>query len=124
MLLATGPSDPGLGGKRGGGTVGWRARLAVLFPQAIAPGPGPGPGPGPLPGYRPQRRTVYISLQIVAVCLGAGVLLLRYAGIPAWDGTYAEDKGVFLDDALIRPWHLLVPYSGYLQFGPRVIGQL
>jgi hypothetical protein len=55
--------------------------------------------------------------------VAAAVLLLRVAGIPAWDGTYAEDNGVFFVDGLVRPWHLLVPYSGYLELGPRVIGQ-
>ena len=57
------------------------------------------------------------------VCAATGALLLRVAGVPAWDGTYAEDNGVFLVDGLVRPWHLLVPYSGYLELGPRVIGQ-
>ena len=57
------------------------------------------------------------------VCVAAVVLLLRVAGIPAWDGTYAEDNGVFFVDGLTRPWHLFVPYSGYLELGPRLIGQ-
>src|ERR1700722_2707860 len=109
MLLETGPGGPGLGGKRrksGGGG------LAGLFPEAV------------VPGRRPRRGTVYVAVQVFAVCVGAGALLLRYAAIPAWDGTYAEDNGVFLDDALIRPWHLFVPYNGYLELGPRVTGQL
>ena len=57
------------------------------------------------------------------LCAGAVILLLRVGGVPAWDGTYAEDNGVFLVDGLVRPWHLLVPYSGYLELGPRIIGQ-
>src|ERR1700723_413919 len=112
MLLETGPGGPGLGGKRRTSAAGWRGRLAGLFPEAV------------VPGRRPRRRTVYVAVQVFAVCVGAGALLLRYAGIPAWDGTYAEDNGVFLDDALIRPWHLFVPYNGYLELGPRVTGQL
>jgi hypothetical protein len=111
MLLETGPRGPGLGGKIRDGAGGWRERLAGLFPEAI------------MPARRPRRPAVHAAVQVAVVCLGAGALLLRYAGIPAWDGTYAEDNGVFLDDALIRPWHLMVPYSGYLEFGPRVIGQ-
>src|SRR3984957_3187706 len=117
MLLETGPGGPGLGGKRGG-AAGWRAPLVRLFPEALRP------GLDAIPGCRPRRRTVYVAVQVAVVGLGAGALLLRYAGIPAWDGIYAEDNGVFLDDALIRPWHLFVPYSGYLELGPRVIGQI
>jgi hypothetical protein len=64
-----------------------------------------------------------VAVQLAAVCAGAVVLLLRVGGVPAWDGTYAEDNGVFLVDGLVRPWHLLVPYNGYLELGPRVIGQ-
>lgn len=116
MLLESGSGGPRLGGKRG--AAGWRERLVRLFPAAIRP------RPDPVADGRPRRRTVYVAVQVAVVGLGAGALLLRYAGIPAWDGIYAEDNGVFLDDALIRPWHLLVPYSGYLQLGPRVIGQL
>jgi hypothetical protein len=58
------------------------------------------------------------------VCIGAVVLLLRIAGIPPWDSVYAEDQGVFLFDALARPWHLLVPFGGYEQLVPRLAGQL
>ena len=76
------------------------------------------------PSRRPRRRAVGVAVQVAVVCAAAAVLLLRVAGIPAWDGTYAEDNGVFLVDALVRPWHLLVPYSGYLELGPRVIGQI
>jgi len=58
------------------------------------------------------------------VCAGAIILLLRIGGIPAWDSVYAEDQGEFLVDALARPWHLLVPFAGYEQLMPRLIGQL
>jgi hypothetical protein len=54
----------------------------------------------------------------------AGVMLLRVQGTPPWDSTYGEDRGVFLVDALTRPWHLLKAYEGYEQLGPRLIGQL
>jgi hypothetical protein len=59
-----------------------------------------------------------------AVCVGALVLLARVRGVPAWQCAYAEDYGIFLVQALQRPWHLLVPYHGYLQLVPRLIGQL
>jgi hypothetical protein len=112
MLLEAGPQRPGLGGKRPDGAVKWRERLVALFPEAAGPA-----------GWRPGWRAVSLVVQVAAVCAGAGAMLLRVAGIPTWDVTYAEDNGVFLVDGLVRPWHLLVPYSGYLELGPRVIGQ-
>jgi hypothetical protein len=115
-LLETGPRDPGLGGKRRAGER--RERLAALFPVAPAPEETAAVGP------RPRRRAVSVAVQAAAVCVGAAALLLRVGGIPAWNVTYAEDNGVFLVDGLVRPWHLLVPYSGYLELGPRIIGQL
>ena len=117
-LLEAGPRGPRTGGKRRGGAGEWSERLAALFPQAA------GPGAGGAPGRRPGRRWVGVAIQAAVVCAAAGLLLLRVAGIPAWDGTYAEDNGVFLVDGLVRPWHLFVPYSGYLELGPRIIGQL
>jgi hypothetical protein len=69
------------------------------------------------------RRALSVTLQAVAVCAGAVVLLTRIPGVPAWDCIYAEDYGVFLVQALQHPWHLLVPYNGYLQLVPRIIGQ-
>ena len=69
-------------------------------------------------------RVFSVVLQAVAVCAGVIVLLSRVAHIPAWDCVYAEDYGVFLVQALQHPWHLLVPYNGYLQLVPRLIGQL
>jgi hypothetical protein len=77
-----------------------------------------------------------VALTVAAVGAGIIVLLLRVAGHPAghqaghqavhpvWDTLFAEDYGVFLVNALARPWHLLTPYNGYLQLGPRLIGQL
>ena len=128
MLLEAGPRGPRLGGKRRDGAGNWRERLAALFPEAavsearvstatVSEAKG-------TPSRRPRRRAVGVAVQVAVVCAAAAVLLLRVAGIPAWDGTYAEDNGVFLVDALVRPWHLLVPYSGYLELGPRVIGQI
>jgi hypothetical protein len=61
---------------------------------------------------------------VAAVCAGIVVLLLRIGGIPSWDSVYAEDQGVFLVDGLAHPWHLLVPFAGYEQLMPRLLGQL
>ena len=124
MLLEAGPRGPRFGGKHGDGAGKWRERLAALFPEAEASKSGvTGPEAGDAPSRRPWRRTVSVAVQVAVVCAAAGALLLRVAGVPAWDGTYAEDNGVFLVDGLVRPWHLLVPYSGYLELGPRAIGQ-
>ena len=128
ILLEAGPRGPRLGGKRRDGAGNWRERLAALFPEAAVSVPrvftATASEAKGTPSRRPRRRAVGVAVQVAVVCAAAAVLLLRVAGIPAWDGTYAEDNGVFLVDALVRPWHLLVPYSGYLELGPRVIGQI
>ena len=103
-----------------------RAALVVLFPETPERGT---PQPQPVPGYADAarsggRRAVYAAIQVAAVCIGTVVLLLRIAGVPPWDSVYAEDQGVYLVDALAHPWHLIVPYGGYEEFVPRLIGQL
>ncbi len=87
-----------------------RAILAALFPVAAQQ-----------PASR--RRLASVVIQVAILGAGAVILLLRVAQIPAWDSIYAEDNGVFLVGALAHPWHLLVPYAGYEELGPRVIGQ-
>jgi hypothetical protein len=89
-----------------------RATLSALFPLAPEHDP---PGPA--------RRAFSVALQAAAVCTGAAVLLARIPGIPAWDSIYAEDYGIYLVQSLAHPWHLFVPYNGYLQLVPRLIGQ-
>ena len=64
------------------------------------------------------------GIQVAAVVIGVVTMLGRVRGIPAWDGMYAEDYSVFLPGALAHPWHLLVPYAGYIELGPRLIAQL
>jgi hypothetical protein len=118
VLLEAGAHGPGLGRRRRDGAGEWRERLGALFPEAAVPGAAGAAGP------RRGRRTVVAAVHVAVACAGAIVLLLRVGGVPAWDGTYAEDNGVFLVDGLVRPWHLLVPYNGYLELGPRAIGQL
>ena len=114
------PRPPGPASEPAGGTVRRvRAALGVLFPEAPEPRPGPGDAARPA-----GRRAVYVAIEVAAVCTGAAVLLPRIAGVPSWDSVYAEDQGVFLFDALARPWHLLVPFGGYEQFMPRLVGQL
>lgn len=101
-----------------------RAALVVLFPETPESGT-----PQPVPGHADAarsagRRAVYVAIQVAAVCIGSVVLLLRIARVPAWDSVYAEDQGVFLVNALAHPWHLLMPYGGYEELVPRLIGQL
>jgi hypothetical protein len=95
------------------GFVGWTvAALRDLFPTVE-------------PSRRRRRLSpsVAIILQVVAVAVGSVVILLRVAGIPAWDGIYAEDYGVFFPQALEHPWHLLTPDGGYIELLPRLIAQ-
>jgi hypothetical protein len=105
-----------------------RAALVVLFPETPQRGTrqaAPQPEPGHADAARSGgRRAVYVAIQVAAVCIGTVVLLLRIAGVPAWDSVYAEDQGVYLFDALAHPWHLLVPFGGYEEFVPRLVGQL
>ena len=91
-----------------------RAEGAGLFPQAPCTDESP----------PPTRRRIIIGIQAVAVVVAAVVLLFRVTGVSAWNCVYAEDRGIFLVQALARPWHLLVPYNGYLQLLPRLLGQL
>ena len=98
-----------------------RAALEPLFPVApdgqVTPDDEPAQPPGP------WRRVLSIAIQVVAVCVAAGLLLLRVARVPAWNCAYAEDWGIFLVYAWQHPWHLLVPYEGYEQLIPRILGQ-
>ena len=58
------------------------------------------------------------------VALGAVVMLARIGGRPPWESIYAEDRGIYLPEALAHPWQLLLSYGGYLQLVPRLIGQV
>jgi hypothetical protein len=93
-----------------------RNALVELFPST--------PKPGRAYAARPVGQPLYVAIQVAAVLAGTIVVLLRIANVPAWDTLYAEDQGVYLFDALAHPWHLLVPYGGYEEFVPRLIGQL
>src|ERR1700722_20055467 len=42
-----------------------------------------------------SRRALAVAAEVVAVVLGAVVLLLRVPGLPAWDTIYAEDYSEF-----------------------------
>lgn len=122
-----GSARPGPASDPAGGRVRRvRAALIVLFPETPERGTSrPQPGPGYADSARSGGRRVFAAaIQVAAVCIGAVVLLLRVGGVPAWDGVYAEDQGVWLFDALAHPWHLFVPFGGYEEFVPRLVGQL
>jgi hypothetical protein len=91
---------------------GVRAVLADLFPAPAEPSPR-----GGLP------RWASFLVQVAAVAVGALVMLARIGGRPSWESIWAEDRGIYLPDALAHPWHLLQSYGGYLQLLPRLIGQ-
>jgi hypothetical protein len=94
--------------------AGARAALGGgLFPAAPA-------AASPLPW---ARRALVVAAEVAAVILGAGVLLLRVPGLPAWDTIYAEDYSEFLIGALQHPWHLFIEYNGYEQLLPRIVAQ-
>lgn len=89
-----------------------RARLGELFPETPDPGPSSG-----------RRRLAAVTLQAALVLAAIPVLLLRSAGRPVWDTIYAEDLAIFLPQAIRHPWHLFIPYAGYLELLPRLIAQ-
>jgi hypothetical protein len=58
--------------------------LVLLFPERLKPAP----------AARSVDRALFVAIQVAAVGAGTLVLLLRTAGVPAWDTVYAEDQGV------------------------------
>ncbi len=108
------PGQAGPGARvQPGADHGIRAVLADLFPAPAEPGPR-----GGLP------RWALILVQVAAVALGALVMLARVGGRPVWETVWAEDRGIYVPDALAHPGQLLQSYGGYLQLVPRLIGQI
>src|ERR1700722_2088278 len=89
-----------------------RALLPELFPEP--------PEPSAATTGRVARRA---ALSLFALVLGTVVMLLRIAGRSPLTTIWAEDRTVFLVQALARPWHLFDSYAGYLQLLPRLIAQ-
>ncbi|HEY6787247.1 MAG TPA: hypothetical protein VI365_08035 [Trebonia sp.] len=69
-------------------------------------------------------RLASVALQVGAIVLGAGLLLMRIPGLPPWDSLYLDDYGTFFVRALEHPWQLFSPQHGYVQVLPHVIAQL
>ena len=92
---------------------GIRGVLRGLFPAA--------PTAAVPPTWR--RRVPVAAAEVMGVGLAAAVLLLRVPGLPAWDSVYAEDYFLYLPQALQHPWHVFVPFDGYLELVPRLVAQ-
>jgi len=67
-----------------------RAALEPLFPVTPDGEPAEPPRPPRAPG--PGRRVLSIAIQVAAVCVAAGLLLLRVARVPAWNCAYAGSR--------------------------------
>ena len=107
----TGSDHAAAGGASG--RPGVRGLLGELFPvPAVAP---------PRPA---GRRWLSVVAQVVAVGLGAVLLLERIPGPPSWDTIYGEDYWEFGTQALQQPWHVFSAFGGYDELLPRVIAQL
>jgi hypothetical protein len=86
--------------------------LAPLFPQAP-----------PVPATRPVA--VRVLANLAAIALGAVVMLARQPGVAAWRTLWAEDRNVFLPQALSAPVRsLFTPFAGYLELYPRLIADV
>ena len=93
-----------------GGPVPPRLRrlLAPLFPQAP-----------------PARATwpvlVRVLANLAAIAAGTAIMLARQTGVPAARTLWAEDRTVFLPQALSDPvGSLFRPFAGYLELYPRL----
>jgi len=86
--------------------------LLVLFPQAP-------------PVRRSRSGAFWIALaSLAAVAGGAWLLLARQQGRPAQGSVVAEDRRIFLPQALAHPWgNLFRAYAGYEELVPRLIGE-
>jgi hypothetical protein len=70
------------------------------------------------------RVVVRAFLSMIVLAAGAVVLLLRIAVRSPLTTIWAEDRTVFLAQALASPRHLFASYAGYLELLPRIIAQL
>jgi len=93
---------------------------ATEHPPAGARGAEAPAGPPPN-GTRPSRDELLL-VAVVAVVLIL-LQLLRQPGIQSWNSIWQEDGGIFLTDALDKPFleTLVTPYNGYLHLIARLI---
>jgi hypothetical protein len=101
-----------------------RQRHQAAQPNAGSLLPGLFPEPPQRQAAPSGRVLVRVFLSVIALAAGAVVLLLRIAGRSPLTTIWAEDRTVFLVQALASPRHLFASYAGYLQLLPRLIAQL
>jgi hypothetical protein len=91
--------------------------LAALFPEAPQ---------APAAAQRPPAAGARLALaNLAAIALGACVMLVRPAGTPPWDTVRAEDRFLYLPQALLHPWRSLAqPYAGYYELVPRLVAEV
>ena len=70
-----------------------------------------------------STRVLGIVVQVAAVGIASGLMLLRVPGLPSWRTIYGEDYPVFFTGAIQQPWHL-IQYAGYVQVLPQTIAQI
>jgi hypothetical protein len=80
----------------------------------------------PLPGPAPRVARSEALVLIAWVVLATGAQLLRQKYALSVRTVWAEDGSVFLNDALRHglAHNVVQPYAGYVDFGPRLLGQL
>jgi hypothetical protein len=98
-----------------------RYRISPTNTRAILPELFPPPPERPV--GTPRRFAVHATLSVLALAVGTAAMLLRIAGRSPLTTIWAEDRTVFLVQALARPWHLFSSYAGYLELLPRLMAQ-
>lgn len=75
------------------------------------------------PTDRPPPYNPGVLLLAVWVAVMTFLQVDRQPGVPSWDSIWQEDGGIFLSDALARPFFstLADPYNAYLHLAPRLI---
>jgi hypothetical protein len=101
----------------------FRQRYQAAQPNAGALLPELFPEPPQRAAATSRRIAWRAVLSVIALITGAVVLLLRIAGRSPLTTIWAEDRTVFLEQALASPRNLFASYAGYLQLLPRLIAQ-
>jgi hypothetical protein len=100
-----------------------RQRYRTVPPNAGGLLPQLFPQPPQREASTPARIAARVALSVIILVAGVVVLLLRIAGRSPLTTIWAEDRTVFLEQALASPRNLFASYAGYLQLLPRLIAQ-
>ena len=104
------PGQEGAAGRDTGPPGSLLARLSPLLAPLFPPSPA---------AARPRSAAVQLVASLAAIALGTVIMLARQSGVPAWRTLWAEDRDVFLPQALASSARSLVtPYAGYLELYP------